>query len=60
MRLEKARDVLARYKTDDTVRMEEGFDKAVQLGSEGLALLVRWRDKAEIQPYPLLPSETTD
>ena len=34
--------------------------EAVQLGIEALQFLKRWRDNAEIQPYPLLPSETTD
>jgi len=33
---------------------------ATQLGLEALEFLKRWRDKAEIQPYPLLRSETLD
>lgn len=33
---------------------------AVKLGIEALTFLERWRNKAEIKPYPLLPSESTD
>ena len=42
-----------------TISLNEEQKQSLQLGSEALEFLIRWRDKAEIQPYPLLRSETT-
>lgn len=58
MTFEKAIEILTQRGKD----FRPGFDPderdATKLGKEALEFLKRWRDKAEIQPYPLLPSET--
>ena len=58
MKLEEAQICLS-IQVEVKHRLGKDYEAiALQLGSEALSFLIRWRDKAEIQPYPLLPSET--
>lgn len=60
MNIPKAIKILVHY--DDPLRLFtiKETKAAVRLGIEALEYLERWRAKAEIQVFPLLPSETTD
>ncbi|GAI72200.1 unnamed protein product [marine sediment metagenome] len=60
MTLDEAIKLLKKYRHDHHSYPTDIMGKAEQLGIEALALLIRARDNAEIQPYPLLPSETLE
>lgn len=60
MTLEEAKKLLEKYRREHHSYPTDIMGKAEQLGIEALALLIRAQDNAEIQPYPLLPSETLE
>jgi len=60
MRLDRAKEILALTGKGLQPPSIEEHREAQQLGYEALELLIKWRDKAEIQPYPLLRSETLE
>lgn len=60
MKLEEAIEILTNERKDHHSLSTDVIGQAEQLGIEALQFLVRWRGKAEIQPFPILPSETTD
>ena len=60
MILEKAIEVLTERAKILRFHPKPDELEATMLGIEALTLLERWSSKGEIQPYPLLPSETKD
>ena len=60
MTLDEAKKELSEWYPDCSLALHPTFPKAVKLGAEALALLIRARDNAEIHSYPLLPSETLE
>lgn len=60
MKLQEASNYLSAMEEDYADEEHIRQIEALVLGREALDFLIRWRDRAEIQPYPLLRSETTD
>ncbi|MBA7639560.1 hypothetical protein ES703_47219 [subsurface metagenome] len=60
MKIDEAIRILTADKSDEVATEMEDIDGALQLGIEALEFLEKWRSKAEIQPFPLLRSETLE
>ncbi len=60
MQISKAIEILTPLTKPDVLYNNPDTKQAIKLGIEALEFLEKWRSKAEIQPFPLLRSETLE
>lgn len=60
MNIHQAIEILNDLALTGEVMLENDDIDAIKLGIEAMQFIERWRSKAEIQPFPILRSETID